>query len=381
MNKTVSRLLAAVGVLLVMAGLVLAFVIVPSMKVFPDDVDVVRHYKVEYLTLLNGETLEFYIAAPGENPNLRIDRHVVVEAVDGNKTLVREDQILYDGDQALLTLSKAHALDRKTMEFLKDPPEEWTQQPGYWQREGLTIGWGIGAEEKDYVGWSDDYRQPITLKYEREEEHGGIKTYYFTAAGEPAPIDPAQVEFLTLPTEISISSLAALASSIESEEVDLNLQQRIVLIGLIQAAVEATQDIPEGAEVTIPLHYLYDWKGEYWVEPTTGVLIDTRKYEHRAATFPDEIFAYFKAEAAKKDENAPDYIPPDTLEKLLPITVSEFVYQATPESVADARKDAEDARTTLNLFGLYIPIALVVIGFVMLVVGVFGMRMPASTAA
>lgn len=372
MNKRVSLILLVLGAVIIIVGLALMLVIVPGMKMLPDDVDITRQYNVEFLTLLDAETLTFARYAPGENPNLHIDRHAVAEEVDGEKILIREEQTLLDGETVLASQLKLYPLDRKSMELLQDGiPEDWKKE-GYWEREGLVIGWPIDTEQKDYNGWSDDYRSPVVLKYDSEQEHGGIDTYYFTSESDPQPIDPADVERLGLPTSISADALATLASSIDVEGVELSFASRIKLLSFIQEAVAETQ--PEGVE-GIPLVYYYDYKGEYWVEPQTGVLIDTRKYEHRAASFPPEMMEAIQAKLdAQPDTAAADYLPPEILGSLFPITVNEFVYQGTEDSVQNAREDAEDAISQLTLYGQTLPIGLIVVGVLLGLVGGYGLR-------
>ncbi|MBZ0305580.1 MAG: DUF3068 domain-containing protein, partial [Anaerolineae bacterium] len=215
MNRTLSLILLIGGILLIIAGLVLMLVIVPGMKKLPDDIDITRQYNVEFLTLLDAETLTFSRFAEGENPNLRIDRYVVAEEVDGDMLLVREEQFLMNGEETLASQLKRYPLDRKTMEVQQSGfPEGWKKE-GYEARDGLVIGWPIDAEQKDYDGWSDDYRSTVLLNYEEEQEHAGIDTYYFTSESDAQPMHPDDVARLALPTMISPDALATLASSID----------------------------------------------------------------------------------------------------------------------------------------------------------------------
>jgi hypothetical protein len=370
-----NRVLLSMGVVLILLGLLLMLVIVPSMKQFPEDVDTTRIYHVEYLTLLDGETLQFTSIPAGDNPDLRIERHFKVEEVDGERALVREEQTILNGEAALTALVKYYAIDRKTMEAIEDVPSAWKEHDGYWQREGLAMGWAIDSQEKDYTGWSDDYNSTVPLVYVRQEEHGGINTYYFTSEGTtPRPIDPAYAQFLGLPSELSITSVGQLAASLDSPDVELTIPQKVLLIGLIQDATIAVYGEPAEGELMIPLEYAYDYTAEYWVEPKTGVLIDTRKHEHRAASFPQDLMDKFTELASQREEGSAEYIPPDTLEKLMPITVSEYVYQGTEQTLDEARQDAEDAISQLQLFGTIIPLVLIVVGVVVGSYGVYGMR-------
>jgi hypothetical protein len=115
----------------------------------------------------------------------------------------------------------------------------------------------------------------------------------------------------------------------------------------------------------VPLAYVYAYTGEYWIEPTSGVLIDTHKIEIRSVSVPDDLLAAL----AEKISALPGNVDPAILSELLPIEVSHLEYQATDESVQDAKDDAEDAKSTIQLFGTIIPLA---VGFLGLVLGALG---------
>ncbi len=162
------------GLIVIVLGLLLRFVLVPGLKQFPDDVDETRHYALEYLILLDADTLQFYRSAPAQNPDLRIDRRVIVEDVDGGRMLAREEQTIYDGDEVIRGRVLYHALDRRSLEFLDDVPDDWASRDGYWQRAGLVIGWGLDTERQDYTGWADDYRATVPLVYAGEQVHAAV---------------------------------------------------------------------------------------------------------------------------------------------------------------------------------------------------------------
>lgn len=363
MQKTFGLL--AAGIVLVIVGLVIMFAIVPTMKVYPEDLDTTRRFDVNFLTLLNPETMTFYRAAEGENPDLYIMRRVQAEEIDGKKMLLREDQTLYNGETVLVATVKYHPLDRTSLATLEDFPEAWKNHDGYWFREGLVIGWGLDVEERDYDGWNDDTRQVVILAFDKEEEHAGVTTYHFTSENEPTLIDPAHVAVLGLPTSLSIESLGELAKGLEIEDPDLKTQVETLLPLLVRRAVQATQPEPaEGEELAVPLVYYYDYTADYWVDPVTGVLIDTRKYENRAVTFPVEVLDNIKSqlETLGRDPNA--------LDSLLPLTVNAFEYVMNPDSTEDAKADAKESTDRLTLFGTYIPLILIGFGVVLLLLGV-----------
>ena len=419
MNKGLSYGAAVLGAILILLALVLVFVVVPSQRVFPDDVDTTRVFNANYLYLLNADELVFEKYCPNAEaadfcddedtnitPDLHITRQVQVLETEGDYTLVcQELRFFADAEATDLVVEqyKLYVLDRGTLAAVGDGfPEGWIQvdagaeidcwsdpaaeagtHPAYWEREGQVIGWPIeGTEQENYVGWSDDYRATVPLVYDKEEEHGGINTYKFTSESEPILIDDTHAAFIGLPSTILLPDLAQVLSSLDVEGVELSTTARLKLAQTIGAVtVEVTGVEPEESTgllpaIPIPLIYYYEYDAEYWVEPTTGVLIDTHKVEIRTITFPPEIIEAFQAslEAENQDTEARNYVPPDILNTVLPIEVNTFEYSARETSMADAKADAEDAIGTLNLFGLYVPAALFVAGLVLLIFGFMSSR-------
>jgi hypothetical protein len=339
-----------VGVALVVAGLLLMLVIVPDMKQFPDDVNTARHYVGTMPVMFDPDTFEFMT-----DLDLNLERHFNTEATDGGVALVKEEQTMSDGDQVLQHFVKHYALDRKTMEVSDTFPDSWAQTEGFWAREGIVLGWPIGTENRDYVGWSDDYRATVTLKFEGEVEHerAKIKTYYFTSTSGPVPIDPDAVTAMKLSLGLPKEQFQALV-----EQTDLSPLVKNLLPNVLETL--------EGD--TVPLAYYYEYEGEYWVEPETGVLIDTKKHELRKVGLPDEVIA-----------GSPLALLPEEQRAALRVVVSDFTYWGTDETVQDAKKDAEDAKSRIQLYGTTLPVAGIVVGALLALVGVFlVMRKPAA---
>lgn len=363
MSKSLGIGAIILGLISAIAGIVLMTVIVPGMKIFPDDVDTTRTFDVAYLTLLDAETLQFLVFEEGGDHDLSINRIVRVEEVDGENTLIFEQQDLMNGDVVLASQVKRYGLDRRTLTPADDIPEAWQSAEGNWERAGQVIGWPIGVEARDYDGWNEDYREIVDLEFEEEVEHEGIRTYYYTAAYDPLPIVAEHAAVLGLPESLTTIQLAQLANSIEVEGLELELPARLRIIQVLSQALE---DVT-GQSDAVPLEYYYDYTGEYWVEPTTGVLIDTHKYENRAVTFPQDVRERFQEilEESEQDEEANNYLPPNVLDALLPIQVNTFYYEMTDASIQDAIDDAVPQRDNIQLFGTTIPIGLIILGVVL----------------
>lgn len=341
-RRSLGMLLFLLGLAIVAAGVVLMTIIVPGMKRFPDDVDTTRQYDGTLAVLLNPQDFSFM-----ENLPVTIDRHVTVQGTDGDLALVREEQVMRAGDQPLQSLTKSYAINRKSMESVTSGyPEAWASEPGFWPREGLVIGWPIDSKPESYQGWSDDYRQVVTLNYDSEVVHdrSGLTTYYYAGSSDPQPIAPEAAEAMGLPLALPKETLAALI-----EQTDLSAMVKSMLPTLLQRW-----------EGDVPLEYYYGYDAEYWVEPTTGVLIDTRKHEVRSVGLGAEML-----------EGSPLAALPEEQRAALRVPVFDLTYQAADQSVQDAKADAQENIDKLNLFGRYIPIGLEAAGALIALLGLF----------
>jgi hypothetical protein len=250
--------------------------------------------------------------------------------------------------QVLQQLVKHYAINRKTMEWSDKYPASWADKEGFWKRVGLVMGWPIGTEKKDYTGWSDDYRATVPLTFDSKVKHDRAKidTYYFTSGSGPLPIDPAQVAAMGRPLEIPKDRFQAL---VEGANVS----------AVVKAAVPMLLKQLEGDNV--PLQYYYEYEGEYWIEPTTGVLIDTKKHELRKVGLPDDVLAKVPLLSNLTEEQ----------KAAQRVTVSDFTYWSTDQTVQDAKKDAEDAKGKIQLFGTTLPIIAILVGLVLGIAGAF----------
>ncbi|MFP4321931.1 MAG: porin PorA family protein [Anaerolineales bacterium] len=192
MSRQTSWLLIGIGGVLIVGALALAFVVVPTLAIFPDDAESERILELDYLTLFRPEEMKFFRAEPGATDDVRFERQVRVEAVDGDAMLIREDQQIINAGDPLIELVYHYALDRRDLRQAENIPNEWRDFPGFWDRDGFVIQWEIGTQPQDYDGWVEDFRQTRPLEFIREETRAGMETYYFEARNDPAPMDPAR---------------------------------------------------------------------------------------------------------------------------------------------------------------------------------------------
>jgi len=325
------------GLLLVAGGLVLKFAVLPALAVWPDDVDSTRTYEGTLVTMLNPQAL-----ASGDLANLflsdvpvTVDRHVTTLEVDGNKALVEEQVQAKGPDGELIPVLAAtywYTIDRKTTEEIPN----FTDNPGVDDnRQGLVIGFPIGTEKRDYEGWSDDLQRLQTTEFVGVEDHEGVTTYHFTAGSGPAPLlDP--VLLAMFPESMPKAMVQGLAPQ-------LGLSAE-----MMQQFAQLLPMLPD----PIPFTYLYEYATEYWVEPATGMLIDYTKDESRILAIQVD--------------------PSIVSIGMVPVgDVFQLIYEQSDQSIADAKKDAEDGKGTINLFGTIIPFAAIGVGALLALGGAY----------
>jgi hypothetical protein len=324
--------LAGLGVLLIAAAAIIRFVVLPGQAQFPDDVDTTRTYEGT-VSLLNAAAV-----GSGDFANLfltdvpvTIDRTVQTIEVDGGEALVEDAQVMKAPDgSTLLEMATLYTIDRKTMDAVPDFTDN-----GLPDRQGLVIGWPIGTEKEDYVGWSDDPAQTVTLAYAGEEERGGITTYKFTSSSGPEKIvDP----------DMLANFPPALPQSF--------LTQAAPLLGLPADMVAQLGAVLPALPDPVPLSYTYEFEAEYWVDPTTGVVVDTVKHDKRDVVLEADIL--------------PAPVPLTT--------VYDLNYTASAQAVEEAVDDAQSNGRLLAIFGTWIPLAGLVLGLLALGAGLFMMR-------
>lgn len=340
MGKGLGWLLAIVGVLLAAAGLVVMLVVVPGMKQLPADTDTTRTYEGTMASMLDQTTFTFVRDLP-----IELERHVTVVDTSDGLALVKEERTMTTGGQPLQQGVNHYSVDRVTMEWSDDYPEDWAGNEGFWPREGNVIGWPMDTEQRDYTGWSDDYMSTVPLTFVAEETHerSGMTLYRFTSSSDPQPIADAMVQGMGLPTELPKERLALLLGG---AELGAALQQLLPTV---------LEQLP----ATVPLAYTYDYDGTYWVDPATGIIVDTEKRETRSAQLAPEAAA----------GTALELLPADQLAALR-VPIMDFTYTATDASVEEAKTDAEDAAGMLQLYGMTLPIIGIVAGAVLLVLGI-----------
>jgi hypothetical protein len=313
--------LGVFGVLCLAAAAILRWVVVPSQAELPADENTTRQYDGTAKTLLNPQALnagDLKTALLANTP-VKATRNVKALATTGSAAQVQDTRTLTTADGRPVGNTEAtYAVDRKMLGATSDHPSSWQVTPA----TGLTVSWPIGAEKKDYTGWVQETQTTTTLKYLRQETKQGLTTYVYQANTQPSPIKDPQV-LSTLPTQLPVGTLAAL-----SAELPLSPDVKAQLAALLP---QLTQPVP--------LSYTYQASTTYWVEPTTGLVVDTQREDTRKAGIT---------------------VSGQELAAVLP--VFDVATTFTSNSVASAADDAKDHKNTIDLLRTTLPLILLIVG-------------------
>ncbi len=321
-------ILAGLGVLLLAAAAVLYWVVVPNQAQLPADTNTTRQYEGTARVLLNPQALASNDTARAivRDVPVTATRTVKVLATDGDAAQVSDARTLLAGGQPVGQTQATYAVNRKSLENAGSHPADWNVI----NQQGLTVSWPIGAKQQDYQGWVNETQTSTTLKYVREEQHGGVDTYVYQAQAPAAPIKNPQV-LSALPQALPVSALAALSAVLPIPD-ELKAQLATVLPSLTQP---------------VPLTYTYESSSTYWVDPTTGIVIDTHLEEIRKAglNLPG---------GGAATANIPVY---------------DVVTQNTQASISQAAADATHDGNQIRTYGRTLPLIFLALGVVALIGG------------
>jgi hypothetical protein len=268
------------------------------------------------------------------NVPVTAERVVKVTATDGRTAEVVDGRTLTAEGTQVGRTEVTYAVDRKSLEAAS-APSGWQVTP----HQGLTVSWPIGAEQHDYTVWINETQTTANAKFVKTEAKGGVDTYVYEVSAPAAPIKDQQV-LSSLPQSLPVPVLSGLASSLPIPE---------------PLKAQLAQALPNLGD-SVPLSYTYEVNSTLWVEPTTGIVVDTKRQEIRKAAVGPSGAA------------------------LLTVPVYDVTTAYTEGAVTDASTDAKDAKGVIDVFGTVLPWVLVAVGAVLVVLGVvlmvLGLRRP-----
>jgi hypothetical protein len=322
-RAVIGSVLAIIGVLLMGAAATLHYVVVPRQSKLPTDTDETRHYAGTANVLVNPQALAAGDRTRGILTNIPVNATRVVQVVasTGSAAQVTDKRSLSTANgQAIGATSNTYAVERRSLEATSSHPSDWTVQPAH----GLTVSFPIPSKKQDYTGWVAETQTTTPLKYTREESRNGINTYVYQVTVSPTPIKDKQV-------------LGALPPSLS-----VNVLQTLPIPDQLKAGL--AQALPQLGN-PVQLAYTYSATATYWVQPTSGRVIEVQQDEKRQAGLA-------------------------ALSNIPGIPVYDVATQTTQASINDAVNLANHDSNRINNYSRTLPIVLGAIGVVLLIGGI-----------
>ncbi|HEX2893356.1 MAG TPA: porin PorA family protein [Marmoricola sp.] len=310
--------LAVAGVLMLVAGAVLRFVVVPREQVLPADTNDTVTYTGDLTTVDVAAMLGGGQNAVVQLP-VTVARTLKVLQTSGDKARVSDTAIM-KSDRGTVPPSLArteyfYAVDRSSLAAIPN----FTDQP-VTKAKGLVVSFPIGTEKKAYTGWVAELGTTAAVKYTGQDTLKGLTVYTFAGrTTEPMPTPPEG-----LPTALPKAQLGALAKALQ---LPAAVQQQLA---------QALPALPD----PVPLTYTFTEGDTYSVEPDTGVIVDMTKNVRIAVGLGD--------------------LP------LQPIPALVLGLKYNDASVTDMAAKASDARDQVRLYGTWLPAGLGLLGLVCL---------------
>src|SRR5713101_5377610 len=330
-----SIVLAGIGLVLIVLGVLVRFVVVPVATKLPGSTNLGVTYSGT-ATLLNSSALQsgdtkHVIAA---NVPTTVDRRLKVTSVHGDTAIVSDDLTIHAGSQALPS-DHTYALDRTTLEGVT-PPKGIPAQPS----EGaLSSTFPIGpAANGSYRYYDPATRGIVPIAYTGHATRDGRPVNVYKISSTGAVKGPGLLKLL--PPALPKKLIAGLAP-------------------LLPAAVQAKISPATLAALPspVPLSYTGTTHIVAYVDSQPGVPIDE--------TISEQVVVNVAAGA-------------QTL-SLIPVLTLDF--HVTPASVKYLASKAKTAGELLTLMKMIVPIMLVVIGMVLLVIAIMRRHKPAAIPA
>nr|WP_221246958.1 DUF3068 domain-containing protein [Gordonia humi] len=190
------------------------------------------------------------------------------------------------------------------------------------QRRGFQYKFGFDVQKTDYLYFDTNTRQDATAKYEGEQKIDGVNTYHFVA-------DVPETDLSDLPDAQGDAALGTI----------LNMPAR--WWGIRGKGVKSTD--------MVEMHRYATAKRHVYVEPVTGTIIYGYEDQHQYFKSPDQ------------SEETPEPVRDFQMDAL------KGTFKWSDETVAQQADRAKHYLTLLNVGGKWVPIALGVIGALLLI--------------
>ncbi len=368
----------ALGATLLVGAAAVRVVAAPALIRFPLGLDETTTYTGTAASYVDQVTL-LPLAKPKTEP-LEIKRRVKVVSGTFSKAVIDETVTVKTGATTNIEAYQ-YVIDRRTMKMVSDPRQVafgdstavMHAAPGAF-RVNFPMGTNTHDSYRAFIPEEDAYSQLVLVEGPHQHPDAHVQVIDFSSKLD-GPVAPYYLEHLKkmgLPMEVTPAQLLPLLAA---EGIDVN--SALADVGPRLTPAESKLVTTTLAK-SVPLEYFFLSDGMISIEPRTGTLIDVHTHQQGVAVQPDLSGANVLQPVLARYDSIPSVHKLSAglaaLAKKAPQVAESYRYtQTVPSSVAVTTL-ARDHVRTMNLIKFRVPVAMIVLGLALLVLGLVPRR-------
>jgi hypothetical protein len=365
------------GVTLLVGSVGFRVAAAPALVRFPLNLDETAHYTGTAVTYVDQATL-LPLAKPKAEP-VQIDRHVKVVSGNFTKAVIDEIVTIKTGGTTNVETYQ-YVINRRTMQMVSDPrqfafgdPKAVMHAAGSY-RVNFAMGTNVNGSYRAFIPEEDAMSHMVLTEGPHTHPDAHIKVLDFSSKLD-GPVAPYYLEHLKkmgLPMQVTASQLAPV---LLADGIDVN--RALNDVGKVLTPAESKLVFATLAK-SVPLHYFFLSDGIVSIEPKTGALIDVHTHQQGVAVQPDLRGASVLQPMLDKYSSIPSVKALSdglaALAKRPPQVAESYRYTQTVPSSERVTTLARDNVRMMNLVQLRIPVAMALLGVLLLGFALIGRR-------
>jgi hypothetical protein len=384
MKGVASRILIALGIVFILAAILWWAIAVNSLVKLPDKVEVNFECEGDITLYQDLQTQERFPEGGERRLSMRKEISclpIASEFSDSTGVLEATFTIGVEG-MTEKSMEAWYVLDRKSVENIKDDRAfsyRYVDSNGN-RNQGLPVDRVDNyfpllpmdtSKDGSYLFWKEETGMGFTLEFINEEEKEGVTVYNFSGSFTDVPVNGAYLGFLELPQEMTQERVRAFLASAGVDTTSLISQANRVM------SPEDLQTLNQALQGNYPLNYFWSQDMELSVEPKSGRPVDVYKDVESLSVKADLTRLTKLADMSAKYAQDPVLGPAmgklqelrSTIESMSAAKVFEYNVEQTDQSVKESIEDAKEDTGAINLYKVYIPWALLIVGSIILIIG------------
>jgi hypothetical protein len=384
MKGAASKILIALGIMLILAAILWWAIAVNSLVKLPDDVELGFQCEGEITWYQDSLTQERFPEGEEKKASLQTEMACKANASEFSSSTGVLEAVFTTRIEGMpeKRMEAAYVLDRKTVENIKDDRAYaygYTDDEGN-KHEGTVVNREDNyypllpldtSKDQAYLFWKEEVASGFNLDYLDEEEKEGVTVFDYSGSFADMTVSEDYIRFMELPVEKTGEQVKSALGSmgIDADNLLASASQRM--------SPEDFQVVQQALEGSFPLEYLWTQEMEVSVEPKSGRVVDIYKDTETLSartqldrlTEAADIASKYAQDAEIGDVMTKLQGLRAAVEAMPPEKVFEYNVEQTDQSVKDGIEDAKNAFGSINLYKVYIPWALLIVGALILIIG------------